>query len=79
MIVLRPIREKKLLEVDERLNTTAYFAYRKGCNGAKLGSVEFRVRWFQVDCQENTAVDHGMTAANLRVADVIYMDNTTVI
>lgn len=64
--------------MDETLNTVAYVAYRKGCYGDKLGSVEFRVRWFQVDCQENTIVDHGMTAANLRIAGVIYMDTTAV-
>jgi hypothetical protein len=73
-IVLRPIRGKKLLKLDETLNTVAYVAYRKGCNGAKLGSVEFRVRWFQVDCQGNITVDRSMTAANLRIVGVIYMD-----
>jgi hypothetical protein len=53
-ITLRSIREKKLLKVDETLYTVAYVAYHKGYNGAKMGSVEFRVRWFQVDYQENT-------------------------
>jgi hypothetical protein len=43
-IVLRPIREKKLQKVDETLNKVAYVSNRKGCNSAKLGSVEFRVR-----------------------------------
>lgn len=78
-IVLRPFREKKLQKVDETLNKVAYVSNRKGCNSAKLGSVEFRVRWFQVDCQENTTVGHGMTAANPRIAGVIYVDTTTVI
>jgi len=79
MITLRPILEKKLLKVDETLNTVAYVECHKGCNSAKLGSVVFRVKWFQVDYQQNITVDRGMTAANLRIDDVIYMDTATVI
>jgi hypothetical protein len=78
-ITLRPIREKKLLKVDETLNTFTYVACHKGCNNAKLGSVEFRVKWFQVDYQENTTVDRSMTAANLGIVGVIYMNTATVI
>lgn len=51
-IKLRPILEKKLLKMNETLNTVAYVAYHKGCNRSKLGSFEFRVRWFQKDYQE---------------------------
>jgi hypothetical protein len=73
-ITLRHIREKRLLKVDEMLNTVAYVEYHKGCNGSKLGSVEFLLKWFQEDYQENTTVDRGMTAAKLRNAGVIYTD-----
>jgi hypothetical protein len=79
IITLRPISQKKLLKVDETINTFAYVACHKGRNSAKLGSVEFRVKWFQGDYQENITVDCGMTAANLEIAGVIYMDTTTVI
>jgi hypothetical protein len=78
-ITLRPIREKKHLKVDETLNTVAYVEYHKGCNGSKLGSVEFLLRWFQENYQENTTVDRGMTAAELWIAGVIYTDTSTVI
>ena len=77
-ITLRPVHEKKLLKVDETLNTVAYVAYHKGCNDSKLGSVEFRVRWFQVDYHENTTVDRGITTANLGFAGLIYVDTSTV-
>jgi hypothetical protein len=78
-ITLRSIHEKKLLKVDETLNTVAYVECHKGCNSPKLGRVIFRVKWFQMDYQQNITVDRGITAANLRIASVIYVDTDTVI